>query len=159
MVLAMKNFEVAKILKEIAIFLEMDDIPFKPRAYEKAARSVEAVEEDLQEIYKKGGIKVLEEIPGVGQRIAEKIEELIKTGKLAYYDELRKKVPVNLESLSRIEGLGPKTIKTLWKELKIKNTEDLERAALSHQISKLHGFKEKTEQNILKETVCQKKQR
>ena len=97
------------------------------------------------------------EIPGVGQSIAEKIEELIKTGKLKYYEELRKKVPVDLESLSGIEGLGPKTIKTLWKELKIKNIEDLEKAALSHKISKLPGFKEKTEQNILKEIEFAKK--
>ena len=117
----MKNFEIVKILKGIAIFLEMDDVPFKPRAYERAARSVEALEEDLEEIYQKGGIKALEEIPGVGKSIAEKIEELIKTGKLTYYDELRKKVPVDLNSLSRIEGLGPKKIKTLWEELKVKN--------------------------------------
>ncbi|MFH0896491.1 MAG: DNA polymerase/3'-5' exonuclease PolX, partial [Candidatus Bathyarchaeota archaeon] len=107
--------------------------------------------------YKRGGVKALEEIPGVGRSIAEKIEEIIKTGKLTYYDELRKKVPVELESLSGIEGLGPKTIKTLWKELKVKNIEGLEKAALSHQISKLPGFKEKTEQNILKEIEFAKK--
>jgi len=146
----MKNFEIAKILKEIAIFLEMDDVQFKPRAYEKAARSIEALEEDVEEVYKRGGIKALMEIPGVGQAIAEKIEELIKTGKLKYYEELKKKVPVDLESLSGIEGLGPKTIKTLWQELKIRNIDDLEKAALAHKISKLPGFKEKTEQNILK---------
>jgi len=145
-----KNFEVANILKEIAVFLEMDDVQFKPRAYEKAARSIEASQEDVEEIYKKGGIKALMEIPGVGKSIAEKIEELIKTGKIKYYEELREKVPVDLESLSGIEGLGPKTIKILWTELKIKNIDDLEKAALAHKISKLPGFKEKTEQNILK---------
>jgi DNA polymerase (family 10) len=146
----MKNFEVANILKEIAVFLEMDDVQFKPRAYEKAARSVEALQEDVEEIYRKGGVKALMEIPGVGKSIAEKIEELIKTGKIKYYEELREKVPVDLESLSGIEGLGPKTIKILWTELKIKNIDDLEKAAQAHEISKLPGFKEKTEQNILK---------
>jgi DNA polymerase (family 10) len=145
-----KNFEVATILKEIAVFLEMEDVQFKPRAYEKAARSIEALQEDVEEIYKKGGIKALMEIPGVGKSIAEKIEELIKTGKIKYHEELREKVPVDLESLSGIEGLGPKTIKILWTELKIKNIDDLEKAALAHKISKLPGFKEKTEQNILK---------
>ncbi|MBS7268799.1 MAG: DNA polymerase/3'-5' exonuclease PolX [Candidatus Freyarchaeota archaeon] len=145
-----KNFEVANILKEIAVFLEMDDVQFKPRAYEKAARSIEALQEDVEEIYRKGGIKALMEIPGVGKSIAEKIEELIKTGRIKYYEELREKVPVDLESLSGIEGLGPKTIKTLWQELKIRNIEDLEKAALAHKICKLPGFKEKTEQNILK---------
>ncbi|MEX2753338.1 MAG: DNA polymerase/3'-5' exonuclease PolX [Candidatus Freyarchaeota archaeon] len=145
-----KNFEIAKTLKEIAVFLEMADVQFKPRAYEKAARSIEALQEDVEEIYRKGGIKALMEIPGVGKSIAEKIEELIKTGKIKYYEELKEKVPVDLESLSGIEGLGPKTIKTLWQELKIRNIEDLEKAALAHKICKLPGFKEKTEQNILK---------
>ena len=146
----MKNFEVVKVLSEIAIFLEMDEVQFKPRAYEKAARSIEALEEDVEEIYKKGGIKDLMEIPGVGRNIAGKIEELITTGKLKYYEELKKKVPVDLENLSRIEGLGPKKIKILWQKLKIKNIDDLEKAALAHKISKLLGFKEKTEQNIIK---------
>jgi len=146
----MSNFDVVKVLSEIAIFLEMDEVQFKPRAYEKAARSIEALEEDVEEIYKKGGIKALMEIPGVGRNIAGKIEELIKTGKLKYYEELKKKVPVDLENLSRIEGLGPKKIKILWQKLKIKNIDDLEKAALAHKISKLPGFKEKTEQNIIK---------
>lgn len=146
----MKNLEVARIFKEIAILLEMDDVQFKPRAYERAARSIEALEEDVEEVYKKGGVKALMEIPGVGQSIAEKMEELITTGKLGYYDELKRKVPVDLEGLSRIEGLGPKTIKTLWQKLKIKDLDDLEKAALAHKISGLPGFKEKTEQNILK---------
>lgn len=146
----MKNYEVAKVLYEIAIFLEMDEVQFKPRAYEKAARSIEAVEEDVEEIYKKGGIKALMEIPGVGRNIAAKIEELIKTGKLKYYEDLKKKVPVDLENLSRIEGLGPKKIKVLWQKLKIKNIDDLEKAALAHKISGLPKFKEKTEKNIIK---------
>ena len=146
----MKNFEVARILRNISILLDMDDVPFKPRAYEKAALSVEALEEDVEDIYAKGGVKALKQIPGVGESIAEKIEELIKTGKLKYYEELSKKAPVDLESLSGIEGLGPKKIKVLWEKLAIKNIEDLEKAALAHKISALPGFKKKTEENILK---------
>jgi DNA polymerase (family 10) len=146
----MKNFEIVKVLSEIAVLLEMDNVQFKPRAYEKAARSVEALEEDVQDIYEKGGLEALMQIPGVGKSIAEKIEELIKTGKLEYYEELKKKVPVDIEGLSRIEGMGPKTIKTLYDQLKIRNMDDLEKAAREHKISKLPGFKEKTEQNILK---------
>lgn len=146
----MKNFEIVKILKEIAIFLDMDNVQFKPRAYEKAAKSIEALEEPVEDIYKRGGTKTLMEIPGVGESIAEKIEELIKTGKLRYYEKLRKKVPVDLGSFSSIEGLGPKKIKILWQKLKIKNIDDLEKAALAHKISKLPKFKDKTEQNILK---------
>jgi DNA polymerase (family 10) len=146
----LKNPEVAKILNEIAVLLEMDNVQFKPRAYEKAARAIEALEESVEEIYAKGGEKALMEIPGVGASIAEKIGELIKTGRLKYYEDLKKKVPVDLESLYGIEGLGPKTIKTLYQQLGIKTIDDLEKAAREHKISKLPGFKEKTEQNILK---------
>jgi len=145
----MQNREIERILNNIAIYLEMDDVPFKPRAYEKAARSIEALEEDLQDVYNKGGIKALEDIPGVGKGIAEKIEELIKTGKLDYYENLKKQVPVDLDSLSGIEGLGPKKIKLLWQRLNIKDIDDLEKACLTHKVRELPGFQEKTEQNIL----------
>ena len=137
----------------------MDDVPFKPRAYEKAALSIEALEEDIEEIYAKNGIKGLKQIPGVGASIAEKIEELIKTGNLQYYEELRNKVPVDFESLSGIEGLGPKKIKVLWDKLKIKNMDDLEKAALEHKISALPHFKKKTEENMLKAIEFAKKSR
>ena len=155
----MRNWEVERILNNIALLLEMDDVQFKPKAYEKASRSIKALEEDVEDIYKTGGIKGLEEIPGIGESIAGKIEELIKTGKLDYYEKLKQNVPVDLETLSGIEGLGPKKIKILWKELRIKNIEDLERACLSHRVSKLPGFQEKTEQNILKGIEFAKKSR
>ncbi len=146
----MENSEVARILKNISILLEMDDVPFKPRAYEKAALTVEALEGDVEDIYRSGGLKALKQIPGVGESIAEKIEELVKTGKLEYYEDLREKAPVDLESLSRIEGMGPKKIKVLWQKLGITNIDDLEKAALAHKISGLPGFKKKTEENILR---------
>jgi DNA polymerase (family X) len=146
----MKNHEVARILRNISILLDMDSVPFKPRAYEKAALTIEALEDDVEQIYKSGGVKALKAIPGVGESIAEKIEELVKTGKLAYYEDLQGKAPVDLESLTRIEGLGPKTIKTLWEKLQIKNIDELEKAALANKISQLPGFKKKSEENILK---------
>ena len=146
----MKNSEVARILRNISILLDMDNVQFKPRAYEKAALTVEALEEDVEKIYAEGGIKALRQIPGVGESIAEKVEELLKTGKLEYYEQLHKNAPVDLENLTRIEGMGPKTIKTLYQKLKITNIDELEKAALSHQISQLPGFKKKTEENILK---------
>src|SRR5579862_6350463 len=146
----MKNWEVERVLNNIAILLEMDNVQFKPRAYEKASRSIEALEEDVEDIYRRSGIKALMEIPGVGESIAEKIEELIETGRLEYYDKLKEKVPVDLDSLSGVEGLGPKKIKSLWQELQIRNIEDLENACLDHKVCKVPGFQEKTEQNILK---------
>jgi DNA polymerase (family 10) len=146
----MKNREVARILRNISILLDMDDVPFKPRAYEKAALTIAALEEEVEKTYAEGGVKALKQIPGVGESIAEKIEELIRTGKLEYYEQLHKQVPVELESLTRIEGLGPKTIKTLYQKLKITNIDELEKAAEEHKISQLPGFKKKTEDNILK---------
>jgi len=145
----MTNQEIAKILYEISEYLAMQDVPFKPRAYEKAASSIEALEEDVTEIYKKGGLKGLKNIPAVGQGIGERIEELIKTGKSKYYEQLKKKVPVNISELTAIEGIGPKMIMKLYKHLKIKNLEDLEKAAKAHKIRHLEGFGEKTEENIL----------
>ncbi len=148
--LLLSNLEIARILREIGEYLEMQDVPFKPRAYEKAALAVEGLgEEEAGEIYEGGGIKALEKIPGVGVSIAEKIEELLKTGHSKYFEELKKKTPVNLSELTRVEGLGPKSIKKLYKELGVKNIKDLEKAAASGKIKKLEGFGEKSEQKIL----------
>ena len=144
------NKEIAKILYEIGEYLEIKGIPFKPRAYEKAAYSVENLEEEVFEIYKKGGLKAVEDIPGVGVSIAEKIEELIKTGHLKYHQMLKKSLPVNISELSRVEGVGPKMIFKLYKKLKIRNIGDLEKAALGGKIAKIAGFGSKTEQKILK---------
>ncbi len=144
------NQEIGDILREVSEYLEMDSVPFKPRAYEKAAAAVEALNEDVAGVYKQGGLKAVEEIPGVGVSIAEKIEELIKTGKLEYYEELKKRIPVDLKTLSSIEGLGPKHIKTLYKKLNIKNIADLEIAAKAGKIRDLEGFGKKSEENILK---------
>ncbi|MBZ1356624.1 MAG: DNA polymerase/3'-5' exonuclease PolX [Candidatus Nealsonbacteria bacterium] len=145
----MKNQEVANILYEIADFLDMDDTPFRPLAYKKAANSLENLEEDIETIYKRGGTKELEKISGIGEHIALRIEEYLKKGKIGYLQELRKKIPVDIENLTMIEGMGPKTVKTLYQELNIKNLKDLEKAAKEHRIAPLFGFGEKTEQNIL----------
>ena len=146
----MDNWEIAKILSDLSFYLEMEDEPFKPRAYEKAASAIEALDVPLQDVYKKQGIKGIEEIPGVGVSIAEKIEELLKTGKLKYYEQFKKKYPLDLDSLTRVEGVGPKSLKKLYEKLKIKNLADLEKAAREGKIRKIEGFGEKTEQNILK---------
>ncbi len=146
----MTNAEIARVMREIAVFLDMDGVPFKPRAYEKVAYAIEAVDEPVAAIYKRGGIKAVEEIPGVGKSIAEKIVELIETGRLPYYDELRKKTPVDVAALTAIEGLGPKNIKTLYQELRVRTVADLEKAALAGKIRELPHFGEKSEQKILK---------
>ncbi len=157
----MTNQELAKIFYEIAFFLEMEGVAFKPYAYEKAALALETLKKDVEEIYngtadisakggyKEGGIKELEKIPGVGKSTAEKIEEYIKTGKIKYYEEFKKKLPVDLEEIIAVEGMGPKKTKVLYQKLGIRNLKDLEEAAKFHKIAPLFGFGKTTEKNIL----------
>jgi len=146
----MTNAHLARVMREIAAFLDMEDVPFKPRAYEKAAYAIEAVDEPIAEIYRRGGTKAVEAIPGVGKSIAEKIVTLIETGCLPYYEELHAKTPVDVTGLMAIEGLGPKNIKTLYQELGIRTVDDLETAAHAGKIRQLPHFGEKSEQKILK---------
>jgi DNA polymerase (family 10) len=145
----MINKELAKIFYQIAEFLELEGEKFKSQAYEKAALMLETMSQDVKEIYEKGGKEALKEIKGVGESIAEKIEEYIKTGKIKYYEDFKKKLPFNLDELTKVEGLGPKRAKFLYEKLGIKNLKDLEEAVKKHKIRGLFGFGEKTERNIL----------
>ncbi|HZX49969.1 MAG TPA: DNA polymerase/3'-5' exonuclease PolX [Candidatus Paceibacterota bacterium] len=151
------NKELAAVFSRMAMYLQIDEVPFKPQAYERAAEALEVLSESVKEVYKKGGKKGLEEIPGVGKGIAEKIEEYIKTGSVREYEQLRKKIPVDMEELTRVEGLGPKMVRDLYKHLKIKTLRDLERAAKAGKIRDLPNFGEKTEQNILQGIAFVKK--
>jgi DNA polymerase (family 10) len=146
----MGNSEIAQILSDIADYLEMQSVPWKPTAYRHAAEGVAGLNQDVADIYRAGGLKALMKVPGVGEAIALKLEELIKTGRLKYYEKLKKAVPVNLAELSRVEGLGPKRIYFLYKKLGIKNLKDLERAVKSRKVSGLQGFGEKSEEHIAK---------
>ncbi|HHH77844.1 MAG TPA: DNA polymerase III, partial [Thermoplasmatales archaeon] len=143
----MRNRDIARILYGIANLLEIKDVPFRPNAYRKAAQNIELLTEDVEKVYERGE---LEKIPGVGKNIAEKIKEMLETNSLAYYERLKKEVPVDVEALSSVEGLGPKKIKMLYSELGIKTLDDLEKAALEGKIRELKGMGEKTEENILK---------
>src|SRR3989344_449325 len=143
-----KNSHVAAILYEIADLLEIQDVQWKPQAYRKAAQTIESLPEDIADVAKQG-TKKLEELPGVGKNIAEKIEELVKKGKLGYLEKLKKQIPIDVGQLMQIEGLGPKTIKRLYKQLKIKTLADLKHAAQEKKMRKLEGMGEKKEQQIL----------
>lgn len=146
----MSNQEVVKILTEMAVLLDMEEVPFKPRAFERAAFSISSLSESLDEIYKKGGLKALEEIPGVGKGIAERIEEYVKTGHIKDYQKLKKEFPVDVTGLTAIEGIGPHLVKKLYEKLGIKTVADLAKAARQGKIRKIEGMGEKTEQKILK---------
>src|SRR3989344_9084904 len=153
----LNNKEIAKILYEVGEYLEVRGETFKPRAYEKAGYSIENLEEEVSAIYKKSGLKAVENISGVGVSIAEKVEELIKTGHLKYYDNLKKSLPVKIGELSSVEGVGPKMISKLYKKLRVKNVNDLERLARDGKIAKISGLGKKTETKILKSIEFLKK--
>ena len=145
----MANRELSRIFSELALYLEMDSIPFKPRSYEKAAEALNVLSDEAEEIYQKEGRKGLEGIPGVGKGIAEKIAEYLETGKIHELEQYRKKMPADIEKLTLVEGIGPKMVKELWGYLKIKNLKDLEKAARAGRVAGIPGFGPKKEQNIL----------
>ena len=144
------NQELVTIFTEMAELFAMQDVPFKPRAFEKAALAIGELSESVKDIHKKGGIAALEEISGVGRGIAERIEEYIKTGHIKDYEHLKKKMPVNIEELTRIEGVGPKMIHTLYEKLGVRTVKDLEKAAKTGKVAKLPRFGKKSEEKILK---------
>src|SRR3989338_2849222 len=150
----MKNLEVANVLNEIADYLEFADEPFKVKAYRKAALVIEGLSEDIEQVWKEDR---LEELPGIGEGISKKIDEFLETGKLKHLEELKKKTPVDMEQLGRIEGIGPKTILKLYREIKVKNTADLEKAARAGKVQKIQGLGPVAEQNILKSIEFSKK--
>jgi DNA polymerase (family 10) len=153
----MKNQEVAQILFEIGEFLEIQEIPFKPQAYQQAAVVIDNLEQNIQEIYNKEGLKGLKNISSIGESIALKIEEYLKTGRIKYFEELKKSTPVDISELTKIEGLGGKRIKRLYKELGIKTIKDLQKALDDHKVAPLFGFGEKMEKNIAEAIVFLKK--
>jgi DNA polymerase (family 10) len=147
----MTNNEIAQFLYDISDMLEIKGgNPFKVRAYKTAAKSVEHLTQDLEDIHRGKGVLGLQQIEGIGERIAQKISELLKTGKCKYYDALAKEVPKEELQLIRIPQIGPKTAKKLYEKLNIKSIDDLQKAAQSRKIQKLPSFDAKTEENILK---------
>ena len=152
-----KNSEIAKIFREIAFILQTLDEKnsepntiFKIRSYNKAADELQNLPFDIGDIYKKEKIKGLLKIPSIGKAIAAKLEEYITTGRIHYYNELKENLPIDINQFFGLEGIGPKTIKSLYKNLGIKNISDLEKAALDHKIRNVPGFSIKKEELILK---------
>ncbi|MCL5407019.1 MAG: DNA polymerase/3'-5' exonuclease PolX [Patescibacteria group bacterium] len=146
----MKNIEIGKILYQIAKILELGNERdrFRIVAYERAAQTIENYPEEMTDVYKKGGLKALNDVPDVGESIAEKIEELIKTGKLKYLEELKKIAPVSEVEFLQIPGVGPKMAIKIAKDLKARNIKDLEKKLKKGEGRDL--IKEKTANNILR---------
>lgn len=141
-----KNTQIAKKLYEIADLLELKGVSFKPRAYRRAAQNIESLADDIGTYHKK---EKLQDIPGVGESIAEKVEEILETGELEYLKDLKKDFPEGLLDMMDIQGLGPKKLMKLYKNLDITNIDELEKAAKDEKIRDLEGFGKTSEQNIL----------
>ncbi len=146
----MKNLELSRIFSEIADILEIQQVQWKPQAYRRAARAIETLSEDIEEIYRKGGIKALQEIPGVGEGIAKKIVQFIEEGEVREHEKLKRGMPEGFDELMRVPGMGPKKLKVLHEKLGIKTLKDLEEAAKKGKIRELERFGEKSEEDILR---------
>lgn len=145
----MENKSIADIFTEIADILDIQgENPFRVRSYRNAARIIEDMSQSLQSLVASG--KNLEEIPGIGKSIREKIEEIISTGKCQFLEELRGQVPPGLTELLKLEGLGPKKVKVLYEELGVDSIDRLEKAARAGKLRDLPGMGLKTEEKVLK---------
>ena len=134
------NAGVAAALGEIADLLDLLGERFKPEAYRRAARSVEALPESLEAI---AGRDELRSIPGVGEAIAEKVGELLRTGSLGYLERLRAEVPAGVLELMRLPGVGPKTARRFWTELSVDGPAALAQAIAAGRLTGVKGFADK----------------
>ncbi len=138
---------VINILNEIGLLLELKgESPFKSRAYYNAARTMEVLDDDIEKLIKEDRLK---DVKGIGDALNKKLIELITTGKLEYYDNLKASIPEGLIEMLKIPGLGPKKIKTLYEKLDIKTVGELEYACVENRLVELPGFGEKTQKKIL----------
>ena len=143
----MDKAKVAEILVEIGVLLELKgENPFKTRAYANGARIIEGLNEPLAKLVAE---KRLGEIKGIGGALEQKITELVETGELKYYEELKASIPPGLLEMLEISGLGPKKIQALNKKLGIDSIEKLEEAGKAGKVAELDGFGDKTQANIL----------
>lgn len=147
MKLKLDQHEIAAILEEIAVLLELKgENPFKVRAYQNAARLLEGLGESFAELVEQGR---LVEHKGIGEALAEKITTLARTGKLSYHEELRSEFPETLFELLRVPGLGPKKVRALYEKLNLKSLGELEYACKENRLVKLEGFGQKTQEKVL----------
>ena len=143
----MDKAEVAAILEEIAVLLELQgENPFRANAYAKAGRTIAQLETNLDDIVKAG---TLDQIPGIGETLRDKITALVTTGHLDFYDNLKAKTPPGLLQMLRLPGIGPKKVKAIYDQLGIDDLTKLKAACDTGKIAKLKGFGAKTQQNIL----------
>jgi DNA polymerase (family X) len=149
-IMPVHNKEIARILNEIADLLDIKgENEFRVRSYRNAARTVSGLSESISQ--KARNKKEIQTLPGIGASMAEKIEEISKTGTSSQLNELRKQIPATLVEIMKLEQMGPARTKLMNKELNIESIDDLKNAAEDGRIEKIRGFGRKTSENILRE--------
>ena len=144
----MKNTAIAKVFQDIADLLELKgENPFKIRAYQRAARTIDHLPKEIEIMLEEA--EDLKNIPGVGEAIAKKTTELVTTGKLGYYEDLKAEFPEGITSLLEIPGIGPKTASRLSTELGINSVDGLEQAIKDGQVARMFRLGDKTADNML----------
>jgi DNA polymerase (family X) len=147
----MERKQVIEVLEEIGTLLELTgENPFRSRAYHNAAQIIGGMTKDLEVHVKQG---TLTSIKGIGQGLADTITDLMRIGNTKLHQELRAKVPSGVLEMLRIQGLGPKKIKTLYEKLNIKSISELREACQEQRLRCIDGFGAKTEENILKNII------
>src|SRR3989475_1545692 len=152
----MDDKQIARILRETAQLLEIDGaIIGRYRSYEKAAELIDSLPESIEQLVKEP--EKLKELPGIGDRMVEHLQEIVKSGDYALRQKLLKKYPATILDLLQLQSLGPKKVAFLWKKFKAATVGDVEKLAKEEKLRSLEGFGEKSEQNILKAVEVFKK--
>jgi len=152
----MDNKQIARILRDTAQLLEIDGaIIGRYRSYEKAAELIDSLPESVEQLVKEP--EKLEELPGIGERMVEHLQEIVKTGDYSLRKKLLKKYPATILDVLQLQALGPKKAAFLWSNFKAATVADVEKLAREQKLRDLPGFGEKSEQNILKAVEVFKK--
>ncbi len=146
----MTNKDLADIFSQIGDLLQIKgEVIYKILAYRKAADSLMELGRDINDVWREGDQSSLQQIPGIGKAIAEKIDELLSTGELQFLNKLTAEVPASLAGLLAVPDLGPKKVQLFWKELGITTLPELESAAREGRLRTLPGMGAKSEDKIL----------
>jgi len=152
----MDNKQIARILRETAQLLEIDGaIIGRYRSYEKAAELIDGLPDSIEQLVKEP--EKLKELPGIGDRMVEHLEEIVKTSDYSLRKKLLKKYPATILDLLQLQSLGPKKVAFLWSNFKAGTVADVEAIAKEGKLRDLPGFGEKSEQNILRAVEVFKK--
>ncbi len=144
----MRNLEVSFIFSQIADLLEIQGAnPFRVRAYRRAALNIEGLADNIETLTANG---TLRNVPGIGEDLAGKIDEYIRTGRIEFHEQLKQDVPLGLAKMVEIPSVGPKTAKEIYDRFRIHTIEELEALCKTEQLLGVPGFKQKTIDNILK---------